>query len=248
MGTGKVAKKRSTKAKNPEAAAFNEQLATTGTFILREFCEEHGMDHSVAMKTAKSDLISFLKGKFKDGEIKFNDLWPDDDEEKPKKSSKKGSKKSSSKKSKAKDDDDDAGFDDDDDDNAGDDDLDDDDIDVEIDDDDDVGFDDDDDDDGGDDDDMDVDVDEDDDDSGGGDTDGDISILENKVDKLLDINTKAAKTLDNIAQVQLEMREMVLQGLKVVFKLLKVKNPKKLLGQIEKKAAKAAGIEDLEDE
>lgn len=277
MGTGKakskgnVAKKRGGKKSSGDSSEkklLKDQLESTGPFVLREFCQHHGMDNDEAMKKPKSKLISFLMGKFNDGELSFNDLYPDEgnqgkkDKGKKKKDPKKSDKKNASK-SKAKED-----WDDEDDDNAGDDDLDDDEIELELDDDEDGleddddssgdddedgdgddgdGDDSDDDDLGDDDDDMDLDVDDDDEDSGGS-TDGDISILEDKVDKLMDINTKTAKSLDLMIQVQLETKEIIRQGLKVIFKLLKVKDPKKLLGQIDKKAAKAAGIEDSEDE
>jgi hypothetical protein len=275
MGTGKakskgnVAKKRGGK-KSSEGASekkiLKEHLSSSGPFVLREFCQHHGMDNDEAMKKPKDKLISFLMGKFDEGELTFNDLFPDEGNPgkkgKTKKDPKKGNKKNASK-SKAKEE-----WDDEDDDNAGDDDLDDDEIELELDDDDagdveddddgdvedddDAGDDDDDlsddDDLGDDDDDVDLDVDDDDDEDGADRSDVDVSILEDKIDKLMDINTKTAKSLDLMIQVQLQTMEILRQGLKVIFKLLKVKNPKKLLGQIDKAGAKAAGIEDLEDE
>lgn len=253
MGKGTVAKKRGGKGKgkadNSEKDILKEQLNSTGPFILRDFCRQHGMDPDDAKTFPKTKLISFLMGKFKDEELTLNDLYPD----------KEGGGKKSKAKSKAKEEpeDDDSG---DDEDGAGDDDLDDDDLDLELD--DDEGGDDDDEggDDGdgdGDDDDLDLEDeanDELDDDLDGDDDDGDsddgpdISIIEDKLDKVIDQNSKISKNLDLLVQLALETSETVRQGLKVLFKLGKVKNPGKLLGQIKSKAAKFAGIKDDDDD
>jgi len=250
MGKGTVAKKRGGKGKgkadNSEKDILKEQLNNTGPFILRDFCRQHGMDPDDAKTFPKTKLISFLMGKFKDEELTLNDLYPDKEGGK--------SKGKSKAKSKAKEEpeDDDIGSDDDD--GAGDDDLDDDDLDLELDDDDG--------DDGDDGDDLDLedeasdelddDLDVDDDDEGSDDDGPDISIIEDKLDKIIDQNSSISKNLDLLVQLALETSETVRQGLKVLFKLGKVKNPGKLLGQIKTKAAKFAGIsgddDDLEDE
>lgn len=260
MGKGTVAKKRGGKGSGDDAEKkiLKEQLDSTGPFILRDFCRQHGMDPDDAKTFPKTKLISFLMGKFKDGELTLNDLYPD------KEGGKKSGGKKSSSKSKAEDTEpDDDGLDDDEDnDGAGDDDMDDDDdLDFELDGDDDG--DDDGDGDGGDDDDLEDEAnDELDDDDGDNDNgkdsdneDGpDISIIEDKLDKIIDQNSSISKSLDLLIKVVLETGETVRQGMKVLFKIGKVKNPGKLLKQIEGKARKFAGIEngdgddDLEDE
>ena len=250
MGTGKVAKKRSSKGKgkadNAEKDILKEQLTNTGPFILRDFCRQHGMDPDDAKTFPKTKLISFLMGQFKEGELTLNDLYPDKE---GKKSGSKAKSKAKSEPEEEPEDDGNIDGDDDDDDGAGDDDLDDDDLDLELDDDEDG------DDAGGDDDDLEDEssdeldeLDDDGEEEGGSDDAPDISILEDKIDKLMDLNSKVSKSLDLLVQLQLEQSETMRQGLKVLFKLGKVKNPGKLLKQIESKARKFAGIGDGDDD
>lgn len=257
MGKGTVAKKRGGGkggGDNAELDMFKDKLESSGTFILRDFCRNLGMDYDESKKKKKSDLTSFLVKAFKDGKVTFNDLYGDDDggdDDEP-----------ITKSPKKRQDDEDSGSDDGDDDDlgdddgAGDDDLDDDDLDLELEDDSS-------DEEGGEDD-LDLEdeagseLDDDDgsDDEGGSSDDGpDISIIEDKLDKIIDLLSKVSKTMDLLVQLSLEGFETVRQIGRVQFKISKVKNVGRLIKQIEGRARKFAGIEDngesdddLEDE
>ena len=248
MGTGKSKKKstkKSTKKKsNPERDILSEQLKKTGPFILREFCAAHGMEGSD--KSPKNELVKFLEGKFDDGEITMNDLYPEEDpedvdiddddndeeEESPKKSTKKKSTKKSTKKPAKKrtkkkkpepeeedDDDDDDDLEDDDDD------LDDDDLDIDDDDDDD----------------------EDDEDPK---SKKEVSSLEDKIDKLMDLSTKMGSAIDDLTQLQLEHKEFSRLATTYLVKLGGVDKVKaaKLVKKMEKKAKEAVCEDEQEEE
>ena len=263
MGTGKKATgkkstktKKSTKKSNPEKDLLKERLGDTGPFVLRDFCSQHGMDPADSKKAPKNKLISFLIGKFDEGEITINDLYPeedpeevdvdtDDDEEEEEtksksKKSKKPAKKRNAKKSKPKDDDDDE----DDEDVDDDDDIDDDD---DLDDDDDVEC--------ADDDDDDIDDDDEDDEppkKGKSKAKGnkDSSALEDKVDKLIDLSTKLGHAVEELGKIQVEQKAFLKLVSAYLMKQggLDKSKVSKLIKKWEGKAKEAAGTDDKEDE
>jgi hypothetical protein len=217
MGKGTVAKKRkASKTDSPDRAILKEELGNTGPYILRDFCRQHDIDPDEVKTLSKLKLIAFLMGRFDDGELSFNGLFPDKKGKKPPKNEEPDG-----------------------------DDLDDlDDLNLEFDEDDEVIE-------------GDEEVIEGDEEVIEGDESEDtpdISVLEDKIDKLVDLNSKVGESLDLAVQLLLELMETVRQGLKVQFKLGKIKNPGKLLKQIEQKARESVSVskdsddDELEDE
>ena len=242
MATGKsgVAKKRGGGKKaesNPERDQLKAQLDETGPYILRDFCKTHGIAKTLeegesVSSISKGTLISFLLGKFDDGEITFNDLYPAEEEDKKKK------------KVDVDDDNDDGSDDDEDGPHGGAKESSDDDVDE-----------------GQNDDDIDEEVDplDDDDldelepkpkkpkkpaqDSG---EKVDVTALENKVDHLVDMVQKNNSMLDLVIKIMVEGGEIAKRSFAVLFKLggLDKDEIKKVRASIAKKARHKAGIEE----
>jgi hypothetical protein len=244
MATGKsgVAKKRGGKKAeaNPERDQLKAQLDETGPYILRDFCKTHGIAKTLeegesVSSISRGALVSFLIGKFDEGEITFNDLYPND-----------GGDKKEKKKVDVDDDDDPSVEDDDDDDGphgaAKDDDP----------------------DEGQNDDDIDEEVDplDDDDDldelkpkvkskgtkkpSQDNGEKVDVTALENKVDHLVDMVQKNNSMLDLVIKIMVEGGEISKRSFAVLFKLggLDKDEIKKVRASIAKKARHKAGIEE----